>query len=49
MYKGKTKDYMLEGLQERIDKLAYEIWSKKYREKMLEKEKKSKRLNKSYP
>jgi len=30
MYKGKTKDYMLEGLQERIDRLAYKIWSKKY-------------------
>jgi hypothetical protein len=25
-----TNEYMLEGLQERIDSLAYKIWSKKY-------------------
>jgi len=48
MNKGKTKEYMLEGIQERIDKLSYEIWSRKYREDQLAKEKKSKKLNKSY-
>lgn len=31
-----SNEYMLEGLQKRIDRLAYEIWSKKY-----EKEKKN--------
>ena len=34
-----TTDYMTEGLQERIDRLAYKIWSKKY-------EKNTKRLSK---
>ena len=25
-----TNEYMLEGLQERIDRLAYKIWCKRY-------------------
>jgi len=36
MYKGKTKDYMLEGLQERIDRLAFKLWSKKYEREQTE-------------
>lgn len=33
-----TNEYMLEGLQERIDRLAYKIWSKKYEKELEEKE-----------
>ena len=29
-----TNEYMLEGLQERIDKLAYKIWSKRYEKRL---------------
>jgi len=31
-----TSEYMLEGLQERIDRLAFKLWSKKYEREQTE-------------
>ena len=31
-----TKEYMLDGLQDRIDRLSNEIWNRKYNTELLE-------------
>lgn len=43
-----TKEYMLEGLQDRIDKLAYDLWNRDYITREMEKEKNSKINSKNY-
>lgn len=43
-----TNEYMLEGLQDRIDKLAFELWNRRYQTELIEKENNKKINAKNY-
>ena len=42
-----TNEYILDSLQERIDKLAFQVWTRKYNTEPLEKEN-NKKFNQKY-